>query len=290
MPYEFTALCALALTVSPQLAIEGTERSSEISVTTDGRIAFVNVSAGDADIFLADPDGRNLRRLTSGGGKDTPSWSSDGRSIAFVWDRENNADIYIVDLADGITRPAITGPAYEIHPDWSHGDNRLMFTRYTEGVDEFEALTLHAANQDGSDEVTLGTASYGSHSPDGMQIAYWRYFDENADIAIANADGSNERRATTDPAFDGWPSWSPDGRFIAFARRDDEGTLIHLLNVETGESCPVTQGQDSDTSPRWRPDGTGLYFDRSGDGQLSIMSLRFGEMSFTRVQSSDSGN
>lgn len=292
MLIDFTALCALAIAASPQPAIAETARSSEISVASDGRMVFVN--GPEADLFLADPDGRNLRRLTRSGGTDTPSWSPDGRSIAFVLQGEDNADIYILDVADGSIRPAITGPAYDIHPAWSPLGSTLMFTRYTDGMDELEALTLHVANIDGSEERALATASYGSFSPDGAKIAYWRYFDGNADIAVASADGTSEHRLTLDPAFDGWPAWSPDGRLIAFARRDDEGTHIRLLDIESGENCavtnPVTQGQSSDTSPRWRPDGTGLFFDRSGGGQLSIQSLRFGETYSSRVQSPDTDN
>ena len=59
-------------------------------------------------------------------------------------------------------------------------------------------------------------ATGGSYSPDGKRIAFAASSNGNSDVFVCNADGSDPRRLTDDPATDGSPTWSPDGRRIAF--------------------------------------------------------------------------
>ena len=55
-----------------------------------------------------------------------------------------------------------------------------------------------------------------SWSPDGTKIAFTSHMDDNREIYIMNADGSNQTRLTNEPTGDFYPSWSPDGTRIAF--------------------------------------------------------------------------
>jgi Tol biopolymer transport system component len=86
---------------------------------------------------------------------------------------------------------------------------------------------IHAQTNNG---VFDGTHKW---SPDGTKIAFTRVIgdadrDGNFDIYVMNADGSNPRRLTTDPAsHDNDPSWSPDGTKIAFLC--DKGAMKSVL-------------------------------------------------------------
>ena len=54
-----------------------------------------------------DADGSNLRRLTNHSADDySPSWSADGRSIAFTSERDGNREIYVMDADGGNLTPA----------------------------------------------------------------------------------------------------------------------------------------------------------------------------------------
>jgi len=86
-----------------------------------GKIAFAadREKRGGQDIYVMDPDGSNMARLTTPIGQNhSPSWSPDGTRIAFASLRDGNYDIYIMN-ADGTNETRVTyDPANESGPSW----------------------------------------------------------------------------------------------------------------------------------------------------------------------------
>jgi hypothetical protein len=75
---------------------------TDASFSPDGsRIVFVSTQDGDAEIYLMDADGANLRKLTDNSAVDaSPGWSPDGRRILFVSNRNGQFELYVMG-ADG---------------------------------------------------------------------------------------------------------------------------------------------------------------------------------------------
>jgi TolB protein len=71
-------------------------------------------------ICLISPDGQQVQRLTSGASNDeSPSWSADGRHVAFSSTRHGRRDIYIVNVdATGLERLTANG-SFNDDPAWS---------------------------------------------------------------------------------------------------------------------------------------------------------------------------
>ena len=106
------------------------------------------------------------------------------------------------------------------------------------------------------------SSSGASTSPDAAtatgQIAYHASVDGNRDIYLANGDGTDVIRLTTDPGADMYPSWSPDGRSIAFVREGD----VYVMGADGSGATRVTSSPEAEMVPSFSPDGTTVVFGR----------------------------
>jgi uncharacterized protein len=213
--------------------------------------------AGDADIFVIDPLGGNVRNLTRNAGNDfSPEWSPDGSRIAFRTDRDGNHEIYVME-ADGsdavnLTR---TPDAEERSPAWSPDGTQIAFSSNRQGDRDIYVMAA-----DGSDVARLavpGLQEYPTWSPDGAEIAMTSFCSSCADAALflMNADGSNPREVV---ASAGWPDWSPDGARIAYDTRSKDGTVgIHVIEPQAGARPRLlVRGLQGD----WSPDGNEIAY------------------------------
>ena len=161
---------------------------------------------------IQDIDGSNLVQLTDdSGGGELPSWSPDGSHIAFVSERDGDADIYVMD-AQGVSIVQLTyDPTTDELPAWSPDSSRIAFASDRGGDSD-----IYVMDADGSNVVQLThDPEYDSApawSPDGDRIAFHSYRDGDADIYVMNADGSNVVQLTLDQPVS-YDLLSPEGYF-----------------------------------------------------------------------------
>ena len=75
--------------------------------SADGKIAFVSDRTGNDELYVVDSTGRGLRQLTtSSAAESAPSWSPDGRRLAFVSADGLAVDLYRAGHRDGLRRPS----------------------------------------------------------------------------------------------------------------------------------------------------------------------------------------
>ncbi len=94
----------------------------------------------------------------------------------------------------------------------------------------------------------------------GGRIVFASKRDENYDIYVMNADGSDQRRLTYHPAEDTDPSWSPDGTRIAFTSYRSGHFEIYVMNADGSNMRRLTHG--GGWGPSWSPDGSLIAFTR----------------------------
>jgi hypothetical protein len=216
------------------------------------------------------PDGTNKTRLTSNSADNSgPAWSSDGREICFVSNRDGNDEIYMMN-SDGTNQTRLT---YNNASDWSPSispDGTKIAVATGNGE-------IYVMNADGTNPVNLtnhpahdGEPSY---SPDGTKIAFSSWRSGSGQVWVMNADGTNPTLLQSTPTWAGTPRWSPDGSKISYSARgaiyviDADGTnQTQLLNVGCCIS-PVVGG--------WSPDGTKMVMmtDRfDGNYEIYVMN------------------
>jgi len=178
-----------------------------------------------------------------------PSWSPDGRRIAFMGHREGEGreGIWVVG-ADGSNAVRLTPPEYEAqYPAWSPGGASIAFARIQSG-----AFTINIMDADGSNvrQLTDGPEdNWPMWSPDGSQIAFSR----DSALFVMSADGTNVQPV---PGITGDccgvpAAWAP-GPMLAFNCAVDSSITICAGNPDGTNLVRLLGGRDAGF-PAWRP-------------------------------------
>jgi TolB protein len=128
--------------------VTGNQRS--VVWSPDGQsLAFSN-SCNQNDIvslYLWHRKTSEIQRLTTDRSQNIyPSWSHDGRFLAFTSTRDGNAEIYKLELATGTLTNLTNHPARDIFPTWSSDDSHIAFTSDRTGNDEIFVMSADGSN------------------------------------------------------------------------------------------------------------------------------------------------
>ena len=231
----------------------------------------------------ANGDQRNL--TNSPDADQYPSWSPDGKRIAFVFDRNDmggDRQIYVMDADGGNQRNLSNNDFDEWAPSWSSDGKQIAFVS-NRNRDWRTAIYVMDTNGENQRKLTNNRHSdrSPSWSPDGKQIAFATDTDgrlANFDIYVIDADGKNQRRLTNNPHNDRSPSWSPDGKRIVFQSNRDghvhaieawSTDEIYVMDANGRNQRRLTENFVYDWFPSWSPDGKRIAFGSEGMGSLS---------------------
>jgi len=214
-----------------------------------------------SDLYVVDAATSGVspwRALTTNGMSKSPSWSPDGRRIAYVEQEvlfERN-HIALIDAAGGASVRLTRADGYYGRPLWSPDGARLAFSAFVTGTGQSQ---IYIVDADGSRSARISpdaTSDYDpSWSPDGLRLAFVRFREEprgtyHFDLAVSDVDGRNVRRVATPAGFASAPAWSPDGRQIMFAT----SAGLCVVNADGSALTRITTPPANafDGAPTWR--------------------------------------
>ena len=163
-----------------------------------------------------------------------PTWSPDGKRIAFAVREDDGWHIYAVP-ADGQGEPEELARGWS--PAWGP-DGRLAYTGCDKGE---ENCGIHFTEQDLSHPLRITADPHDiclAWSPDGTKLAYMSDHDGNWEVYVVALTGQ-VWRLTMNEANDGLPAWSPDGRHIAFVSDRDGTWGLYLMNPDGSEQRKI---------------------------------------------------
>lgn len=226
------------------------------------KITFVRGTKGANELYLMDADGRNVQQITfSKSLIMSPSWSADGKSIAYSSLQGGNWRIIMTNISTGQSVDITQWPVLNTTPAFHPKDPTLIaFASSRDGNTE-----IYTCRTNGKDIRRLTNNRRIDHapawSPDGSQMAFVSDRTGNPLIYIMNSDGSGEHRLTATPnAYEDGPQWSPQGDRIVFVMMSDYGFDIATSSPSGDDVIVLTFAQGSNEDPKWSPDGLRILF------------------------------
>jgi len=254
---------------------------------------------------------KEVIQLTKDGNyKYCPSWSPSGEKMALTMKKDDNFDIYILDLNKSEFARLTRDERIDGEPRWSPKSERILFESNRKG--KWDILSINA---DGTDEKVIVTSGItATWLPDGENFIYAKEdypVKTEGNLRSVNIKTGEEKAVFSDlerklypvvspngqkVAFiksnkgnseiwvgdlksgeeqlivnDGaFPTWSSDGKMIAFVTRGNNYNNIELYDFETKEQALLLENYAHIRSPAWSPDGKRIAFVSNKNGNYEI--------------------
>jgi Tol biopolymer transport system component len=159
-----------------------------------------------------------------------------GKERRYAWDYDTEMDIYAYSERTGALTRLTTARGYDAEGSYSPDGRFIVFTSmrdaYNRPLNDAERKQLDADPS---------------------------YF---AEIYIMRADGSDQRRLTNAPGYDGGPFFTPDGRKIVWRRFDERGLIadVWTMNPDGSDQRQITDFGSMSWAPYMHPSGQYYFF------------------------------
>ncbi|MEQ1529496.1 MAG: Tol-Pal system beta propeller repeat protein TolB [Methylococcales bacterium] len=242
-------------------------RIAYITSTRQGKQSAHKLQVSDADGFNPQTIASSSEPLMS------PSWSPDGKKMAYVSFERKSAAIYVQTLATGDRQRVAEFPGINGAPSWSPDGSKLALTLSKDGSPDIYVLNLLSRS------LIKLTRSYAidtepTWSPDGSSIVFTSDRGGKPQLYMVSSQGGQEKRLTFSGDYNARASFSPDGKNIAMVHGNGGDYRIAVMDVAT-HAINVLTGGSSDESPSFAPNGSMILYAsrKGGTGFLSAVSL-----------------
>lgn len=195
------------------------------------------------DLFTADADGSNRKRLTNYGIYTAEATlSPDGKTLVFTSLKDGDLEMYTMNVDGTNVRRLTNTPGYDGGAFFSPDGKKIVYRAWhptgadldtyrrllSQGMVRPNRMELFVMNADGSDQrqiTSLGGANFAPiFTPDSKRIIFSSNHKNprgpgasNFDLFLINPDGTGLEQVTTNSTFDGFPMFSPDGKHLIWA-------------------------------------------------------------------------
>lgn len=151
------------------LTAQGTRLLRQPAVS-ERHVAFVYAD----DIWIADREGGDARRLTSFEGTESfPHFSPDGKLLAFTGQYDGNTDVFVIPVEGGDPKRLTWHPAVDVAQGWTPDGKEVLFRSNREGVPT-RTMQMYTIGLNGGlpKSIPVPQVAFGDISEDGRYLAY----------------------------------------------------------------------------------------------------------------------
>ncbi len=234
------------------------------------KIAFVGTASGQKEIYLADYDGNNSRRLTSDRSISVaPSLGPGARNLAYTGYQSGYPDVYVIDVASGARSRVVSAPGTNSGAAISPDGGSMALTMSKDGNPEIYITGLRGGTARRLTR-TRGVESSPTWSPDGRELIYSSDDGGSPQLYRIGAGGGGGRMISSGFGYCTDPSWSPDGKKVAFTVRSGGGFSVAVMDLAGGGARIVASGQN----PVWGRNSRHLIY--SAGSSLNLLDVASG--------------
>ena len=185
------------------------------------------------------------------------TWSPDGRSIAYMSNRNGDPDIYVMDVRTNTHRRLTFDDGRDWWPSWSPNGKWIAFASNRAGE-----IDLYRMDANGENVKQL-TNRGGCKRPDWSPDSRWIAFISKSSLLVMTAEGKKIRQLAETSSTG--CTWSPDGKEIAFVPREDAvgGKALFSIDINGKNMRQLTQlykGLVAIFEPAWSPSGKSIAY------------------------------
>ena len=213
-------------------------------------------------LMLADSDGANEKILLSSSEPIiSPSWSPDGKRVAYVSFETGMAKVFIQEIASGKREAVLSKDTQISSPSWSPDGKYLSLTLYQDGNAEIYILRLRDRTLTRmTNQFAIDTES--SWSPRGNKILFTSGRSGSPQIYELDLRKLNPKakRISFEGTYNAKASYLPNEEGIIFVHRSNDGLFHIALKYKKENFIRVLTEAKMDESPSVAPNGNMVIY------------------------------
>lgn len=242
-------------------------------------LAFVSNRAGQNDIYLAQPDGHVLQRITYTPAREQYlAWQPGGNQLAFVaqpaYQNPHHSRLQVITLPAATPRDLVAGFANYLSPAWVPGGRGVL---YSAEIDRpYRVLyritdartTASEALLDLNQSVFQFTWAPDKSSllltvaGDSLDLVWHDFQTGQTETLLATSDSESQ------------PAISPNGNQLAYVRFREGKSEIYVYDMVESSQIYNTGHNAYTVTPQWSPDGRWIYYSTNKDGNFELYRMQ----------------